>query len=117
MSLLLAFANVVPSALNVIDSGFTLAKTQCKNPGELGATGSHKLRRQGRTGTQWNQAPDRQRLSQLPPTSFVCVLAAFMFLFFVSSMWAWMWLPTSYCLTFSLLHHEGSMDSIHFLLI
>lgn len=30
MSLLLAFANVVASVFNVINSGFTLAKTQCK---------------------------------------------------------------------------------------
>lgn len=50
MSLLLAFANVVSSVFNVINSGFTLAKTQCKKTWGIkggGATGSHQLREAG----------------------------------------------------------------------
>lgn len=51
MSLLLAFANVVPSVFNVINSGFTLAKTQCKKTwgikGGGEETGSHQLSEAG----------------------------------------------------------------------
>lgn len=55
MSLFLAFANVVPSVFNVINSGFTLAKTQCKKTwgikgggGGVCVTGSHKLSEAGK---------------------------------------------------------------------